>query len=189
MKTDFEKKKTIDMILHMFGTKELPVLQSEWHNSQRGYFFGALHNEMVNNKDIYVVTADLGFGMLDSIKRDFPERFINVGAAEMCALDVSVGLALEGKIPFVYTITSFFMRAAEPIALYLKHEGIPVFMVGGGRDQDYEHDGISHDAKFAQDFINSLNIMTYYPDTKEQAGSLLHEVLGHIEPSFISLRR
>lgn len=165
------------------------ITKENWHQSQRGYFAGSLYNEMIDNDKIVVVTADLGYGMFDKIKRDFPDRFINVGAAEMTAMGVSIGLAKEGKIPFMYTITSFLMRCAEPIALYLKHENIPVFMVGGGRDQDYAHDGISHDAKFAQDYINSLGLMTYYPDTIEQAGGLIHEVLCHPEPSFISLRR
>ena len=165
------------------------IPQSEWHNSQRGFFFGSLHNEMIKNPNIFCVTADLGFGMLDSIKRDFPDRLINVGAAEMTAMDVSIGLALEGKIPFLYTITSFLMRCAEPIALYLQHEGIPVIMVGGGRSADYESDGVSHNGETAQNYIHSLGIQEYYPETNERAAELVKTLIDKHEAAFISLRR
>jgi transketolase len=30
----------------------------------------------------------------------FPERFFNIGIAEPCMVDVAVGMALGGKIPF-----------------------------------------------------------------------------------------
>lgn len=159
------------------------------HDSMRGYFVHALHEEMRTNPNIYFVTADLGYGMLTNISRDFPERVINCGAAEMAAMDVSIGLALEGKKPFVYTITSFLLRCAEPIALYVKHEKIPVFIVGGGRDQDYEHDGISHDATFAQDFMHNVGIQEYYPQTNQRASEMVKEMIERNEPAFISLRR
>lgn len=169
--------------------KVLQLTEEQRHNSMRGWFCHALHEEMRTNSNIYFVTADLGYGMLTNISRDFPERVINCGAAEMAAVDVSIGLALEGKKPLVYTITSFLMRAAEPIALYLQNEGIPVVLLGGGRDQDYEHDGPSHDAKWAQDYIHLLGIKEYYPKTNEGAAKLVKEVIKLDEPAFISLRR
>ena len=52
------------------------------HESMRGWFAYELHRKMTDNNKIWLVTGDLGFGMFDKIKRDFPERFVNVGAAE-----------------------------------------------------------------------------------------------------------
>lgn len=158
-----------------------------WHQSQRGYFAGALQEAMREDEDIYILTGDLGFGMWDSLKEEFPNRFINCGASEAAMLGIAVGLAQEGKKPFVYTITSFFLRAAETINIYLKHENAPVRLVGSGRDGDYAHDGFSHDATDAQYFLNDL--MTYYPEEKEQVPDMVKRMVGTDEACFISLRR
>jgi transketolase len=162
---------------------------TEKHESMRGYFAYSLYNEMVKNKDIWFVTADLGFGMADKIMEDFPDRAINVGAAEQSALGIAVGLALERKKPVVYTISSFYMRAAETIALYMAEEKIPVIMVGGGRDDDYKHDGVSHFAYTTQKYMDMLGIKSYYPETKEESEEITQKAIHLNEPAFISLRR
>lgn len=159
------------------------------HDSMRGWFAYELYQLMKEDKDIFLLTGDLGFGMLDKIQEDFPERFINCGASEQAMLGIAVGLALEGKKPFCYTITSFYLRALETINLYLSHEGIPVFLIGGGRDQDYAHDGYSHDATAAQNALQALNIDQYYPDTKEAVPAMIKLMLKAKKPAFISLRR
>src|SRR5687768_10786753 len=109
---------------------------------------------MCINEDIFFITADLGYGLADDIRKDFPGRFINTGAAEQAAMGIAVGLAMSGKIPFVYSITPFLLwRAAETIRLYVNRESVPVKMVGCGRDSDYEHDGFSH---YAGDDVSLL---------------------------------
>jgi len=144
---------------------------------------------MISNKDIWLVCLDLGFGIFDKHFRDFPDQTINTGAAEVAGLGLAVGLALEGRVPFTYTITSFYLRAAETIGLYLHGEQIPVKLVGSGRDKDYVHDGPSHDATLAQDYLRTLSIGRLYPQTKEQVPNLVDAMVGDKFPQFISLRR
>ena len=161
-----------------------------WHKSQRGYFFGQLYEEMKKDKDIYVLTGDLGWGMLNSIRDDFPDRFINTGASESAMVGIAVGLAQEGKKPFVYTITSFYLRAAETISLYLANEQCPVVLVGGGRDNDYKDDGVSHFGYEAQRFIEGLKVITtLYPKDLKEAKEAVGEALEEKGPLFISLTR
>ena len=172
------------------GNTMQKINKKDFYPVQRGWFAGHLYNKMINNKDIIVLTGDLGYGQFDKIRKDFPKRFINTGAAEQTLLDIAVGLALAGKIPVVYTITSFYLRAAEAISLYLNGEKINVKMVGGGRDDDYKHDGPSHMAYQAQDFIKSMkNIKNYYPETNEEVLTMMDEMLESKSPSFISVRR
>ena len=159
------------------------------HPSIRGQFAYELHKQMRANSNIWVVTADLGFGMFDKIRDEFPERFINTGAAEETALGIAVGLALEGKVPFVYTITSFYLRAAETIALYLHNEQIPVKLIGSGKDDDYKHDGPSHNGTLAQAYIGSLNIVSIYPETKEEISDVVNKMIANGKPSFVCLKR
>ena len=162
---------------------------NNWHQSQRGFFAGALYEEMEKDDSIVLLTGDLGYGMFDKIKEKFPTRFINTGAAEQALLGIAVGLAQENKKPFCYTITSFFLRAAETISLYLDHENAAVRLVGSGVGQDYEHDGYSHDCTKAQEFLHSCHLMEYLPETKEQIPDMVKRMVEKEEASFIGLRR
>lgn len=160
------------------------------HDSMRGYFGFYLYEEMERNPDIYVIVADLGYGMFDNIQCDFGDRFINVGAAEQTALDVAVGLAMSGKIPFVYTISPFFTRGFETIRNYINHENIPVIMVGAGRNKDYEHDGFSHHADDIPEMIDLFNnIVDYYPTNRLRFATLVNEIVNLKRPTFLSLKR
>jgi transketolase len=161
------------------------------HESQRGWFAHELHGEMAKNKDIWVITADLGYGMLDNIRDYFPDRFVNTGAAEQGAVGVATGLALKGKIPFVYSITPFTLyRPYEWIRNYVNHENIPVKLVGAGRDQDYKVDGFTHWAEEAKPVLDTLpNVVQYWPETKEDVPDMLSDMIANGKPSFISLRR
>ena len=168
----------------MITTENYPL-----HDSQRGYFGKALYESMLRDDKVVLITADLGYKLFDPHFEAFPSRCYNVGASEQTALGVAVGLALEGYKPFVYTITSFYLRAAETISLYLEHEKIPVRLVGGGRDGDYKHDGYSHYGTQAQRFIHSMKFVEGYPETKEEVPDIVNYMVDNDTPSFLSLRR
>ena len=113
----------------------------------RTKFASDLYELMKVDKNIILITADIGYGVLDKIKNELPEQFYNVGAAEQVMMDMAVGFSLAGKIPVVYTITPFLIfRTFETIRNYIDHEKIPVIMVGSGRGNDYDKEGFSHDA-------------------------------------------
>mgnify|MGYP003629310248 CR=1 FL=1 len=63
----------------------------------RKKFSSLLYEEMAVNDNIVVLTGDLGYGLWDKIKLDFPDRFYNVGSAEQLMVGMAVGLAMEGK--------------------------------------------------------------------------------------------
>ena len=51
---------------------------------------------MGSDENIFFVTADFGSPVLDKIRADFPNRFVNVGIAEQNLINISSGLSLEG---------------------------------------------------------------------------------------------
>jgi len=73
----------------------------------RKVFVEKLFSKMLTNPDIYVITGDLGYGLWDTVRDNFPNRFFNVGSSEMVMMGMAVGLANDNKIPFVYSITPF----------------------------------------------------------------------------------
>lgn len=161
------------------------------HPSQRGHFSFGLYKQMAENEDIFLICGDLGYKIFDAHLQDFPQRAITVGASEQAMMGIAVGLALDGRIPFVYSITPFLLRRPyETLKLYIDEEKIPVRLVGGGRDKDYIHDGPSHDATSIHELLQTLpNVFQYWPMTNEGAGETARLMVEKNEPSFVSLRR
>ena len=111
----------------------------------RKKFSELLHGEMALNENVVLITADLGYGLWDKIKIDYPDRFYNTMSCEQLMLGMAVGLAMEGKLPVCYSITPFLLlRPFEWIRNYLQNEEVIVKLVGGGRDRDYGYLGSSH---------------------------------------------
>lgn len=167
------------------------LFPQERHESMRGYFSAELYEQMAKDERIWLVTCDLGYKMFDHHFKDFPERTINVGAAEQAGVGIGVGLALEGKIPVVYSITNFVLyRPFEFIRNYLEHEKIPVKLVGAGRDLDYKDDGFTHQSQDAKQVLSCFpSISQYWPETKDEVTKNVQEMLFNDKPSFLNLAR
>lgn len=164
------------------------------HDSMRGWFAYELYQHMKTNKNIWLIVGDLGYKVFDKIREEFPNRFINTGAAEQAMIGIACGLALEGKIVFVYSITTFLIyRPFETIRNYIDHEKIPVKLIGSGRDKDYLHDGFSHDSTdVSQLFGHSKffkNIQACFPQEKEDIPDIVSHMIEINKPFFLSLRR
>lgn len=162
------------------------------HDSKniRRHFADMVARKMKLNKNIYVITGDLGYKMWDAIRLDFPERFINVGAAEQAMIGIGVGLALKGKIPLVYSISTFLLyRPFETIRNYLHYEKIPVKLIGSGRNKDYIHDGISHWALEDKKILKIMNNIHSCWPAYEEIDSILNEMLLDNHPWYINLSR
>ena len=147
-----------------------------------------LLKEMITNKDIFLVTGDLGYKLWDQIRDTFPDRFYNVGASEMAGVLICVGLALRGKIPIFYSISPFAIyRPFEAIHIYLHHEQIPVKIVSSGRDKNYKIDGYSHDASEIKEIMKPLNIEKFYPTETSDLTGTFNKFLYNKKPSYLNL--
>ena len=97
---------------------------------------------------IWLLTADLGYSVLEKFAGRVPGRYLNVGVAEQNLIGLAAGLAQCGKIPFVYSIANFpTLRCLEQIRNDVcYHKGnVKVVAVGGGLAygaQSYTHHGL-----------------------------------------------
>ena len=146
---------------------------------------------MSNNNDIVLLTGDLGYGLWDRIKIDYCDRFYTVGSSEQLMLGAATGLAMEGKIPVVYSITPFLLcRPFELIRNYLDHEKIPVKLVGGGRDKDYGYLGFSHWAEDDKKIMSVFeNIKTSHPENEDELEKVFSEFINSKSPEYMNLKR
>ena len=150
-----------------------------------------LLNSMVEDSSIRVITADLGFGILDQIRNAFPDRFYNVGAAEQLMIGVAIGMANEGLKPVCCSMSSFILyRPFEFLRNYVNHEQIPVKLIGSGRDYDYSHDGISHWAHDDEQVLKALpNIGMYKPGSLIDLENIWDRFINSNKPEYLNLTR
>ena len=88
-----------------------------------------------NDKNVELVTGDLGFGVLKPFWETVPDQFLNVGIAEQNMTSLAAGMALEGKTVFTYSIGNFpTMRCLEQIRNDCAYHGanVNIVCVGGG---------------------------------------------------------
>lgn len=111
------------------------------------------------DKNIELITGDLGFGVLKPYWETLPNQFTNAGIAEQNMTTVAAGMALEGKTVFTYSIGNFpTLRCLEQIRndCAYHHANVKVVCIGGGFV--YGSLGMSHQA------TEDLAILRALPD-------------------------
>ena len=101
----------------------------------RDTFVKTLIEEAKKNKNIELITGDLGFGVLKPYWEALPNQFANAGIAEQNMTTAATGMALEGKIVFTYSIGNFpTLRCLEQIRndCAYHNANVKIVCVGGG---------------------------------------------------------
>ena len=157
----------------------------------RKAFVPLLYDEMGKNEDIVFVTGDLGYNHFDKFKVDYADRVINVGAAEQLLLGVGIGLAMDGKIPILYSMTPFLLyRPFEFIRNYVDYEKIPVKLCASGRGKDYDWLGWSHWATDDKVHMSGFkNIKKYWPEDGKVFEDQFQEFIYNQKPCYLNLSR
>jgi transketolase len=127
--------------------------------TQRDAFWNKIYELARINRDIIVITADMGAPALDNIRRDLGGQFINVGIAEQNAITLAAGLTLTGKKVFVYAIAPFItLRCLEQIRVEAAMMKMPINIIGVGAGFGYEDSGPTHH------LIEDIAVMRAFPD-------------------------
>jgi transketolase len=149
--------------------------------------------EMASDSEIFFITADFGSPILDKIRSDFPERFVNVGVAEQNLINVSAGLALEGYKVFAYAIAPFItMRCYEQtrvsLALLSEVRNMNVNLIGVGAGFSYVMSGPTHQC---YEDISIMRAMPTFrvisPSDHVTAAALSKECLSNMGPKYLRL--
>jgi len=113
--------------------------------SMRDAFFDELYKIAKKDRDVIIVSADMGAPSLDKFRRDLGMQFFNVGIAEQSMITLATGLALSGKKVFVYAIMPFAtLRCYELTKVNLSLMNLPVTIVGVGAGFSYDDSGPTH---------------------------------------------
>lgn len=157
----------------------------------RNIFIETLDKLCKSNKDIFLLTADLGFKVFDGFREKYPNRFLNMGIAETNMIGVAAGLALSGKKVYCYSMVPFLiMRCIEHIRIDISFHNLDVKLVGVGGGLAYGMEGLTHHA------IEDIAVMRAIPNMTVVAPGDPYEVSACIKasayfkgPMFIRLGR
>jgi transketolase len=114
------------------------------------------------NPNVVVLDADVSASTQTWMFREkYPQRFFNVGVAEANMVDVAVGLALAGKIPFANTFAFLIaLRAAEQVRTCVAYARTNVKLVGSYGGLSDAFDGPTHHSICDLAVLRSLPNMT-----------------------------
>ena len=141
-------------------------------------FSQAIVDEAKTNEDIVVITAAMTDGTgLAQFKKEFPERFFDVGIAEEHAVALAGGLALSGKTPVVAIYSTFLQRAYDQLMINVAlQDAHVVFCVD--RAGIVGEDGTTHHGLYDLAYLRSIPGMRIIaPADDKQMRDALHTAL------------
>lgn len=148
--------------------------------------------ELAQNDDrIFLLTGDLGFSVFERFQEKNPDRFFNMGIAEANMVGVAAGLALSGKIVYIYSIVPFVtMRCFEQVRNDLCLQNLDVKIIGAGGGLSYGYLGPTHHSIEDIAIMRSLPNMTVVcPGDPAEAGMATRMAAAHDGPVYIRLGR
>src|SRR3989304_9242137 len=88
------------------------------------------------DKRIVLLVCDMGFGVADKFKEEFPDKIFNMGMMEQGTVGIASGMAMSGLIPIVYSIVNFLVfRAIEQIRNDVVMQNLNVKFIAAGENE------------------------------------------------------
>ena len=141
------------------------------------------------NKNVYLITSDLGYRAFEKFIHLFPKKFVNVGVSENNMIGIAAGMAATGKKVFVYSILPFVVfRSLEQIRNNIIHNNLDVNIIGAGGGFSYNVQGISHNTSEDISVLRSLpNLSIHNPGSRSEAEFIISYMFKSKKPSFARL--
>lgn len=157
----------------------------------RTAFCNTLYKKAKNNKAILLITGDLGFSVFEDYIKDYPNQYLNAGVSEQNLTGVASGMALEGKIPFIYSIIPFItMRNFEQIRNDVCYQNANVKIVGVGTGFMYGPYGRTHHGLEDIGIMRTLpNLTIFSPADIFETDRVVNLSLKLKNPCYIRLGR
>mgnify|MGYP005776742745 CR=1 FL=1 len=143
------------------------------------------------DKNIELITGDLGFGVLKPYYETVPDQFTNAGIAEQNMTTVAAGMALEGKTVFTYSIGNFpTLRCLEQIRNDCAYHNVNVKIVCVGGGFVYGSLGMSHQATEDLAALRALpNVVVMAPADLVEAEECTKALAKHSGTAYLRLGR
>lgn len=141
------------------------------------------------DKDIYLLTGDLGYSVFEPFIEKFPLQYINAGIAEQNMTGVAAGLALSGKTVFIYSIANFpTLRCLEQIRNDICYHNANVKIVSVGCGYSYGLHGYTHFGIEDISILRTLpNMHVISPADAHETRLAVRKIISHQGPCYLRL--
>lgn len=157
----------------------------------RETFVKTLRELAEKDRNIQLITADLGFGVLKPYWEAVPEQFLNLGITEQTVTSAAAGLSRMGKTVVTYSIGNFpTLRCYEQIRndCAYHHADVKIVCVGGGFT--YGPLGMSHHATEDLAVMRALpGVVVLSPGDKLEAEAAVRAMMAHRGTCYLRLGR
>ncbi|MDR1179793.1 MAG: transketolase family protein [Spirochaetales bacterium] len=143
-------------------------------------------------QDLVVLDADVSGSTRSCVFAEvFPERFFNVGIAEMNMAAMAAGLSTVGFVPFINTFACFtVLRCADPIRSLIAYTNLNVKVVGTYSGLSDSYDGASHHATMDMNFFRALpNFLVLSPSDGPETSRAVEAAFLHKGPVYLRMHR
>jgi len=158
----------------------------------RSGFGVGLHELGKQNADVVALCADLtGSLKMDAFKKDFPDRFFQVGIAEANMMGLAAGMTIGGKIPFTGTFANFSTgRVYDQIRQSIAYSGKNVKICASHAGLTLGEDGATHQILEDVGMMKMLPGMTVIVPCDYNQTKVATLALGkHIGPAYLRFGR
>ena len=140
---------------------------------------------------VFFVGSDLGVGTLKNFQQEMPGRFFMEGIAEGYLIGMASGLALEGHVVYVNTISTFITRRCyEQIAIDACLHRLKVRLIGNGGGMVYAPLGPTHMAIEDISIMRAIPNMTIIaPADADEMRRLMPQTLDYPGPIYIRVAK
>ena len=157
----------------------------------RNAFVNTLCSLAAQDKNLYLLVGDMGFGLFDKYRENNSERFINLGIAEQNLAAVAAGLALEGNTVFMYSLANFStLRCLEQVRNCIAYHQANVKIISAGVGMSYGSLGITHHSTEDLSVMRAVpNMIIFSPADAYEACAVTLAAYKTNKPCYIRLGR
>ena len=157
----------------------------------RDVFFNELLKKMEKDRNILLLTNDMGAPSLDKFKENVPAQVINMGITEQNIIGTAAGLSSKGKKIVIYSISTFItLRSFEQIKLDICVMRLPVIIITVGAGYSYSVDGPTHHAIDDISVMNTLvNMNIYSPSDSLITKRISRDIFNFKKINYVRLDR
>ena len=141
------------------------------------------------DRNVLHLLADSGTAFDEMFKLYYPEQMLNFGIAEEHMTAAAAGLALLGKVPFIYTTGAFLVyRSLEFIRNDICFQNLNVKLVGMGSGLSWSALGPTHHTTEDISILRAMpNLKLFSPATPIQLSACVEEAYGKSGPVYIRM--
>src|SRR5436190_18624039 len=157
--------------------------------TMRQQMIATIEDLFQSDERLSLVLGDISLELFAKVFQHYPERAFNLGIMEQTMVSVAAGIAMEGFIPVVHSITPFLVeRPFEQIKDDFCYQQLGGNFISTGASYDYSTEGMTHHGSGDVQILRSLpGMQIVVPGTAGEFDTLFRESYANGFPTYYRL--